>query len=315
MKKLLFLFLGFIAILMGVSCNSNEEQVTAPSSDNDCMTLSQEDLQGLKDLSFQIQCYNEQFSSTNTRAKKIRLPKWLAVIAADGIGLLSGGPGTSALFSGTAVAAILAKVDKVIYDVFFYNTNTIHTRTLDSTLTEKAVVVINSSNYTTAYSDSIGYYHNVLIREILSDSTKAHSFSTLTGNKLVAFVNNLSDSIGIFPILEIGNKPLMDSVYQQAEDIVKIVDGAETKAELYLQLRNTGMLSSSEMNVIESYLDGLYNLNLSENDGSYTRGVLHVVDSSNVSSTIKEKLGNIMIVSNASSYLWVNSNVPNLTEN
>jgi hypothetical protein len=65
---------------------------------------------------------------------------------------------------------------------------------------------------------------------------------------------------------------------------------------------------------LEAFVDGLSEIDIDDYDGSYLNGVLHILDNSNISTTLKQKLGNIMITTNASAVLWGNSNLIELLE-
>lgn len=312
MKKLLLLVFA-TATLCWQSCSRTDEQITDNEMVTTANSLSEEDIQGLLQLRSDIQNYNMSISHTETRGLRSWITKALTVVAADGIGLLAGGAGSSALFSGVALVAVLAGVDKVVYDV------TVDTHPTKSTraVTDYTNLIIDHHGFTTIFADSVGYYHNQIVHTLLTDPIRTHQFNTQLGFHKAYVFNDICNNMSIPPVANSNDTVQMQAIYNTALTIGQMALLADTHNDFFDYLRSspaTAKLVEAEADVLEAFVDGLSEIDIDDYDGSYLNGVLHILDNSNISTTLKQKLGNIMITTNASAVLWGNSNLFELLE-
>lgn len=61
---------------------------------------------------------------------------------------------------------------------------------------------------------------------------------------------------------------------------------------------------SDKLNVLETFFEGISNLNVDENDGDYFNRVLELISTSSLDEDTKQSLRNAIIVGNASYQLW-----------
>ena len=296
-----------------LSCSNNDEKITDSESITMTQSLSERDIQNLKQLNRDIQSYNISFVQPKTRGLRSWISKALTVVAADGIGLFSGGPGSSALYSGVALVGVLAGVDKVIFDVTISERRELLTRSI----LDYSGVVIDHNNFLTNYSDSVGFHHNQIIYNLLSDSISSHQFNTFPGFHKTIVFNGICNRFGIQPVTNNNDSVQMVTAYNKAIGIGQMAEMSNTYNDFFDYLRNvcsTYRIDESEIDVMESFFDGLSEIDIDDLDGNYLEGVLRIIDRSDLSSDLKQKLGNAMIVFNASAVIWGNSNLIELLE-
>jgi hypothetical protein len=109
----------------------------------------------------------------------------------------------------------------------------------------------------------------------------------------------------------------MVTAYNKAIGIGQMAEMSNTYNDFFDYLRNvcsTYRIDESEIDVMESFFDGLSEIDIDDLDGNYLEGVLRIIDRSDLSSDLKQELGNAMIVFNASAVIWGNSNLIELLE-
>lgn len=303
MKKILMLLLCVSAIVF-CSCSSEEYSETSVHNNN----VSQADVVELSAVQLQIDSLNQNlFPNTanyQTRGLGKFFKKFFAIVVCDAVGgmfgSLYGGP------VGAASGAILASgVAAFTHTELHTSSNRSSLRAIntDTTALSPSVIPITVKNGTQpSKNDSIGYFHNKTLSEL--------NYSMVSERKTI---DNLTVKVA----------EATASNYNVAKDT--IVTYLNTNSELFENIRNVKLYETSEddnihvlinkwkglypeqsgqFDVLESFFNGISNLEVSDNDGTYLNNVLNIIESSSLNPEVKENVRNAFIVGNASYQLW-----------
>jgi len=315
MNKILTLFLC-VCTVMFCSCSSEDFAETNTKEDN---IISQVDVSELSSIQQQIDSLNqEMFTSTTnyqTRGLGKFFKKFLAVVVCDAVGGLFGnlcfGP------CGAAAGAIAASGFAAIVpveNISFSRTRAVPNSNLSSlrlmpmnsetlALTPSLVPVQGTSTSgLTTKEDSIGYYHNKVLLEL----NKSLSSEELTINSLVNQVaettcenygepkehvlGELNSNIGFY-------EDIMSKQYAVSDQFNSLHDVIQQWSVQYPN-------HSAKLSLLETFFEGISNLEVEENDGEYMEKVLLIIKNSSLDEELKQDLRNAFIVGNASYQLW-----------
>lgn len=164
-------------------------------------------------------------------------------------------------------------------------------------------VIPGGKGFVAQKKDSIGYMHNLLLTDLKSELTPADlSIDSLiikvpqtackyyNDEPLNVVIANLSEKRPFFEKIQCMERKGVDT-YNDVDDIVN--DWKSNFPEC-----------SEDLNVLGSFIKGLSNLEVEENDGEYLNKVLELIDASSLDDTKKNELRNAFIVGNASYQLW-----------
>lgn len=150
--------------------------------------------------------------------------------------------------------------------------------------------------------DSIGYYHNSVIVDL-------HNSLTSTDPSLDDLFAIVSDKTAVLYGVSKGaikrdltaNRSLFESILNE-----RLFDSTNA-TDMGAAARRWSVLypeKESQIEVLQSFFEGLSNTDVVNNDGTYFNKVLKIVDTSRLDNINKRKLRNAVIVGNASYQLW-----------
>lgn len=161
-------------------------------------------------------------------------------------------------------------------------------------------VPVNGRFYT--IEDSIGYYHNKVLLSLKSDiCSETLSLDTLIvkvadetyqpyKTNHATIVNNLQASKSSFDKI---TNDIMPNIHQDA-DIDAMIERFKE------QYPNRVWF----LDILKSFLNGLSNIEPSDNDGEYLNKVLALLETTPMRPNAKQSIRNALIVTNASYQLW-----------
>ena len=300
MKKLLFSLTLLIGILVLSSCSNQECAYTHESVVYETLEQSKQ----LEDLCSKIETYNQTLPSLDTRGKKKwKWWQWAILGASDAIGGAAAG-----LFGGVSASAVVAtawaaEVDQIVVKVEVEKGGS-------HPIPYYTGVIIDNNDFKNNYADSIGYIHNRALVELCSDSTKVQEFCAIDSNGKITMITNTLNMVNNTNSFNQSSAEEKNSAFDKAELIRKIANTADDLNDFISLLHeNSSILgvTNSEIDVYEKYFTGLANAIETGDNGNYLNDILHFTDQSNLSSNIKRKIGNVIILANASFRLWYNS--------
>lgn len=155
--------------------------------------------------------------------------------------------------------------------------------------------------------DSIGYYHNKVISKLFPDTIKVAEFNAKSnGEKAQIIVKTMKEE----PYLcnyygaELNNTANVDKGVEIANKVMQIADEAETEDEFFTMLEQAGFTDSNVMAVLKEILQGIDNLDITEDDGEYYEAVLDIIDKSGLDEVTKQSMEDGVIIGQASNRLW-----------
>lgn len=284
----LFCFIGFMSLM---SCSSEQEQTAISAGENQIIKT-----ETFAQLNVQLKAYNEQFGEhkfdrTHTRGFFGKLWK---VVKADFYGGLAGGGLVAAgsidsgysfgtIARGVGAGALVGAVLGSLYE----SLNIIDSQSGSIKIVNKA---LPCGSVGLCRSDSVGYYHNVIIQEIINENPFLSLKDTL---KMHRFVEKKIYEIGDVSKQEI--KEATES-YLNVRSGVKVVDSQELKRKLP-QLKD-------EIDIAELYFENVSCLTNEEDVKEYTKGVRNIVAESKVPVESKCILNSSTSVAMNSYMLW-----------
>lgn len=303
MKKVIISFVLLLGIFTISSCSNEEDMQTSENLSSESMDCSEQ----LNELRAKILVYNQAIQPT-TITRGWKWWKWVILGASDAVGGFCGG-----LFGGVSASTIVALAWASDVDVVTFNGHEINRSMKRSYGPEMySNLVINSENFIESYSDSVGLYHNESLIDLCSDSTTVQSFNNANNSGKIALISSTIQAIDNANYVGTLSDLAKNVVFTKANIIKEIADISMTLADFMDGIRNiSGLLGTTEaeLDVLEAYFDGLSQISNIENRSTYMNAVLYDTDRSNIPSEIKVKLGNIMILANASFDLWSNSSM------
>ena len=300
MKKIIFVLTLVAGIFAMYSCSNQDGSTLSDTSSPTIQTQEKE----LAELRTMILVYNSEMPSSNvTKGKKWwKWLRWLFCGVADAAGAAVGGVygavGTSAL-AGALVGSS---------DIGNVNGQSLAPRRAGLAGAQNGIV-IDKTQYQAEFSDSIGYYHNVALAQLLADTETYNKFCTTEGVEQMSFVDNAVETIcGKSAVAGLSSSDKY-AIYNKGKVISQIAASSESLEDFIKGLKaesgNLG-LTIAEIDVLSAYFEGLSEVVLSDENGVYMKDILKYTDQSNLSEDMKVKLGNVMIVANASMKLWGN---------
>lgn len=248
--------------------------------------------------------------------------KVLKIVAADAVGAIVGGVGGpigSAAGAITASGVAVFRPDHV--KITPINTLSVDQINSDSTFVLDTLYLLNhpmktrniALNNVVPYkdrvihsiNDSIGYYHNEVLLNIKKDIknnplTLDHFYKHVAAKTSVKYNKPTRDVI----MLLHNNNDFYHRIlnYQYANRQFKSITHLMSQWKLMLPHKK------NELNLLESFLQGISKVDATMNNGIYLEKVLNIIDTSNLNDDFKQDLRNGFIVGNASYQLWEEQN-------
>lgn len=305
--NLIKLIIG-VLIIVCASCTSQE--VSYDNSANQEI-LSESDMAELSVMQTQIDSINQiRFANNDVNTTRGRWKdfwnKFWPAACGDAAGALLGvfygggvGAGVGAAVASLAVFAGIA--------TFQFGQNIHGTPNMAPPGINSPEIALNSSilpdiSSETAWEDSIGFVHNTIITNVLPEL--AEEDLSIDG---IMFKSSQFASIYYdLPFEDVyqmvyANKSLycniiVNELYYESDD--------ENSPTLLDKWKMIYPDKADELTILGSYFEGLSNIPVDENDGSYMNEILGKIENSGLSKNVKQSLRNGIIVGNASYQLW-----------
>lgn len=309
-KNVFFLAVLLCVITFFVSCSKQEEFSYQRNNE------VPKDKQEMKQLIIALAEYNTNYQKIHgvTRSFRGWFKKLLRVTYADAVGAILGsnfGP-WGAIAGGVSASALVYCEEENLPSQFSFaptrsyldGNNPLPVLTDgDGNINLGALSNVVLDSNIPACTDSVGFYHNKILLY-------------LNAHNLLHINNNNTDS-------------LTNAICEHAEEISSNGRGTTTNTELLQQLKfsqfklaypSMAMLETFDEYVDEyvvlypelddylwflwEYISTLCDIDPEDNDGTYAEGVLEIIGESQVSNTVKKRLGEAVITGYASSRLW-----------
>ena len=312
--KIRNLILSIPFILASFSCSSSDMIDEGVKNDTQVNNYVEQQIE-LSNINSQISALNENMFYANqpeTRGLKKWFKKFIAIVVSDAVGGLFGnlyggacGAICGAVTASAAAAFIPAdnitvgKAPKSIERVKIPSPtmNSANVALSQTILPEKS-----ASGGELQKIDSIGYYHNYIMLSI----------QPLEEAELVS-VDDIIDNVSDLSAKEYGEQKqtLVDNLQANRSLFDNIIEKKMYSSEEYPDLHEL-MNEWKEMypdqtdclSVLETFFEGISNMEVEENDGEYLNKVLNIIENSSLSEEIRMNLRNAFIVGNASYQLW-----------
>lgn len=260
----------FLVLLLFSSCSNSNDQESRFRLNNEQRTFKSE---AFTKLNIQLEGYNRQFgvqsfAAPQTRGflsklwKVVKADLWGALAGAGGIGVLgvkdgyNSNTGNAMLYAGI-IGAIVGSLDAV-------GTITSSNQTSCQAICDNNALVIGTS--TISQSDSVGYFHNVIINEML---TEIPDLLTKDETEIL----NLTKA-------KIQNSFNLSS--KEMEDIVNMGNVATVDIGDFDALKLAFPQFSDEIEITRIYFEGVSNMSTSAEVQTYTEGFRDIVVSSDI---------------------------------
>lgn len=306
MKKLKCFLLLIVGIIMVSSCSSTEE---IDQIEPQTYQAYDTDRQELVEFQVKLDSLNQQmFPNQNieTRGFKDFFKKFVAVVISDAVG---GMFGASAGPAGAAAGAILSSAIAAFVpaeSISFLSTDDPYDTDVNVNLPEIAlgtnlVPSTPSPTGSDAIEDSIGYYHNFVLHALNNNLPEG----PVDLDTLIEKVADLT-----YVSYHTTQKAVIDNLkanQPQFEKITGIMPNVGLYDDLHTMMR--GFIrqfpgQAQELSVLETFLEGLINIEVTDNNGEYLNAALELLNNSSMNAKIKQSLRNALIVGNASYQLW-----------
>lgn len=308
MKNLILFVLGLV---MCCSCTSevpNEESIPVIPTTTEITQIEEENLTAVK---LQLDSLNQVMFSDQMESRgwfKDHFKKFVTVVICDAVGGMFGAVwgGIGGAVAGVALAsgaAMFIPEDNIT--LFSSNEeksyNMAQMNPPEIALTSDLIPLQDSEN-PASFEDSIGYYHNMVLMA-LNDN----GFSNRPD--LDYLMDNMADIAS--STYNITREETMNCFNENREFFETIVSDIVPNKTLDTSLHDAINRWISlypqyqyKLNVLESFFNGLYKVNIPENDGDYLNKVLEIINKSTLDANMKRELRNAAIVGNASYQLW-----------
>ena len=310
MKQLFLLMFGLYTFVFS-SCSSDELSTKNIPKTENTMQVDAVELTKLSSLQLQIDSLNQSMfpltNSTQTRGIGKFFKKFFSIVVCDAVGGLHGSfyGGPVGSVGGAILASSVAAFAPVELSTNAVSSEDISNRPVNSNSISLSPNVIPSEGVNSSlitFNDSIGYLHNEALIELNQTLTSEER----TIDKLALRVIELTsqnydvseDSLSNYfnANMEFYNNIISENLFESSE--------ATTVHEVMSKWKDLYPEQSCQLDVLESFFNGIYNLEVDNNDGTYLNRVLEIIDSSSLNTTIKQNLRNAFIVGNASYQLW-----------
>lgn len=310
----------FVIFLLGIvlccSCSSTDS-IDDVSLDSKELSLNNSEVEQLVFVNSQIDSLNQSMypQVVQTRGLGAFFKRFLAVVVCDAVGGLFGnfyfGPcGAAAGAIAASGFAAIVPAENISFGitraVSSSNLSTLRLMPMNSETLALTPSLVPSQDLSTCgqttKEDSIGYYHNKVLLEL----NKSLSPADLTVNTIVNKVaettcknygeskervlKELNSNVGFY-------ENIMDKQYAVSDQFNNLHDVIQQWAAQYPN-------HSAKLTLLETFFEGISNLEVEENNGEYMQKVLLIINNSSLDEELKQDLRNAFIIGNASYQLW-----------
>jgi len=313
MKNIFYLIVGLI---LCCSCSSTESCDDIVSENLESNVVEQQNQ--LSTVQLQIDSLNQSLfvnSGVQTRGLRSFFRKLYAVVVCDAVGAVVGF--TYANSVGAVAGLVLASGVAAITPLKNIKLEATTRAEVNLPNNSSCLMPMNGPNISMAssiiptninnmqqmtQSDSIGYYHNSILLS-LNNSLKA---TDLCVDSMIVKVAEATCEEFDEPVDSVinclnSNRSLYTNIIDKK---LSSVDEYGSVHEVMDEWRKLYPDKSEKLSVLESFLEGIYNLDIDENDGTYLNKILDIISESSLDPDVKSSLRDAFIVGNASYQLW-----------
>lgn len=216
----------------------------------------------------------------------------LSIVEADLAGARIGkkyGPWGAVIGAASASAIAYATKHKYYKSVQF---------DVDWGIVKEQNVVFPKNESTSTTLDSVGYYHNQIIRQIGEDKIMETDIENIENLVIETAQKLYGKDVVSFSDKQLKEDPDYRFLIKNMEQIVK-TDNADA---FYKIMEGAPGFNKGELDILKSYIQGL---NVVDNtNGAYSNEVLKYIDKTDLNTSTKESLKSGILVGNASNRLW-----------
>lgn len=305
---------NFILFALGVilccSCSSDVYQETNPVASEEMAEKDQ-----LASVQSQIESLNKEMFHDNSQTRGLGrfFKKLFVVVLADitgGMqGCILGGPGAgaaTAIVSSGYAATINPDNIKFLSPQKAKQTDTVKVVGMipmnDSDIAISPSLLPTNKNSQITKTDSIGYFHNLVLKEL--NTTLCPNDYVL--DSLIVKVASTTCKYYDEPIDDVVGKLNQErTFFEKISDTENYsTENCDDIHEIISVWKKQFPKQSDKFDVLETYFNGIANLDVEENNGEYMNRVLDVINKSSLEEDTKNELRNAFIVGNASYQLW-----------
>jgi len=294
-----FVFSSLITgMFLFLSCSSDDVSQTSTAVADNVSVVDANDEAEFAKIAAELNVLGQAYSESHeTRINWGRLFRWVGVGLSDLVGAALGSTVASSAVVGAGCSAaahhyLFKKRANLMIEVF-YDPTVSYSRTRSNLLN-----LFPDSTYS-GVDGNIGYYHNLMICRVFSDSTKLASYCAGDSlQKLQLLIDEYEDITSSSIGFSASEKGFMAS---QTYNMGLIYDNSDSEEDFFTQVKSSSSgvrITSSEADAIASYFTSLSHAGL--NRPTFMNQALRVVDKSNLSAPKKIMMENSMIVGNAS---------------
>lgn len=297
MKKYLIIFFAIMAVIFSSCSNettSMEEGISSIEVEKDTKQESLASLQG------QIASFNDSICvhPSETRGFFSFFNRLWRVVSADAVGGLFGnlwggpvgaivGAAACSTYTGADSFCTRAKINNSEKWTLKYELN----NNMDN------LIPLPADGTSPTLQDSIGYYHNKAILDLSKKDIK------LSINKMpILLLDEVKKEMPRKVTFTPKDSIQLNKTYSEFVKNEQNFSGVDIDA-YEKHLISCYPSQSGEINVIFEFLKGVSSIK-AEDETTYIQTILRLIDSSDLSNTIKQNLRNGVIVGNASNKLW-----------
>lgn len=317
--KYLFIFLVTLMVVSFTSCNNDASNSDNFGEEMECgdysaLTEVQRNAELMK-LKGKITEFNA--SEFNVNSKQLtrglggffkRLLKVVATVAADAVGGALGGVPGGITASGIVGGALAFNVTNVAIVPMQAAPSTGIPVNMDSLFYENDVVfghIVPNINLTR--NDSIGFYHNKVLRNMFSNETDLRAFVSMDKNTQAHVI---VERMSCEPYLkkyygkELNDEKKIKIGIETSDKIQAILEESETEDEFFAKLVEIGLTDPGVVSVMKEFIQGFSNIDPTTDDGEYYQKMLSIIDESKLDADTKQRLKDGVVIGQASNHLW-----------
>lgn len=310
MKRRFVYFMLFSAVFVISSCNNDAVISESITNESPCryLQVSPDEEDALAELATTMHALNYQMVNDEYAMKKSfwswlkKLWKPVVTIAADVVGTVAGGGNLLAGGVASSVVGAAFLGADVVVGANVGVTVPIHPRRIAF---NGVVCPSTPENQTMNLSDSIGYYHNAILYDIMTDSCALSNCKTqqdLIDLVVQKMESVCADELGLDENERLQQIQLATNI---SSTLMDVLNSSNSFEEFMDGLKAKNIVSPAVIDVLQEYCIGLLSVNIEDNDGKYLQEILDKIRKSNLSATTKLAIGNACIVGNASNQLWI----------
>ena len=167
------------------------------------------------------------------------------------------------------------------------------------------VVLTDCSSMTVTAPDSIGYYHNKVIFDLIQDEYDLNTYYKMNSSQRASFFYNHCNNYSYFQNYDSSTTiaDILESI-ETANAIGNIMDAATTADEAYSNLVSNGILSESYLAVFTEMMNGFSQIDAETDEGDYAQALINIINNSQLDNQLKIVFKSGVMIAQGSTHLW-----------